>query len=506
MVLLWMFTGVGSRKEDRFKLDEDPGPKSEYAYATLLYGEKFLLGVRVLGQSIKESGTKHDMVLVVTGDGVRMSTLKTLQNDGWRIMQVETISNPGKGPGKLGFPAKLSSVYTKLSVFNMVDYKRVVYVDADAILVANSDDMFGCPGFCAAMRHSEKFNSGIMVASPSAELFEDMMSKIETLPSYTGGEQGFLDSYYSDFANGPFFNPSVKYEDSVNTTMRMPTGYNADVGLYVLHSNKWVIPKEQIRIIHYSLGPVKPWQWWSSWVISNVNVWSELRKRLPRDSLGYKYGSNAQQEFCKTWMTLLPLIILTAVARRYLSKDVLMTISSTGPAGTSSNPGGPAVNARSIVPRRFAGLSILIGYVSLLSPLGFTILVIPYQTTAAWGWFLVEGWVVFGHFMLFGLYLVGCYHWGYRTAMSAQPSQRNAFGPRPWRTTLKTVLSAMAWIVLSPWVADLLLVHNFFAKVAISCVVGVVVNVGLTHAYASLAIRWFACGRSEAHVKSVDGV
>lgn len=44
------------------------GPKSE-AYVTLLYGDEFLLGVRVLGKSIRDTGSTKDMVVLVS-DGV----------------------------------------------------------------------------------------------------------------------------------------------------------------------------------------------------------------------------------------------------------------------------------------------------------------------------------------------------------------------------------------------------------------------------------------------------
>lgn len=39
------------------------------AYVTLLYGDEFLLGVRVLGKSIRDSGSSKDMVVLVS-DGV----------------------------------------------------------------------------------------------------------------------------------------------------------------------------------------------------------------------------------------------------------------------------------------------------------------------------------------------------------------------------------------------------------------------------------------------------
>ncbi len=61
-----------------------------------------------------------------------------------------------------------------------------MFVDADALVIKNMDDIFGCPGFCAALRHSERFNSGVMVLEPSLETYNDIMTRIKEMPSYTG--------------------------------------------------------------------------------------------------------------------------------------------------------------------------------------------------------------------------------------------------------------------------------------------------------------------------------
>lgn len=140
--------------------------------------------------------------MIVTG-GLSEDSVSTLKGDGWIVLQVEEISNPGKGPqaGK-GFPSRFSSVYTKLTIFKLTQYRKstrnggisrdtksrvlVVFLDADTMMLQNSDELFSCPGFCATLRHSERFNSGVMVVTPSEELYKDMISKMHSLPSYTG--------------------------------------------------------------------------------------------------------------------------------------------------------------------------------------------------------------------------------------------------------------------------------------------------------------------------------
>lgn len=154
----------------------------------------------------------------------------------------------------------------------------VVYLDADTIVVRNIEELFKCGKFCANLKHSERLNSGVMVVEPSTTLFNDMMSKVKTLPSYTGGivvlhtnigcrcfyliiwkqiffiwtwlvweqlavpsftgDQGFLNSYYSGFPNAHVFEPDLSQEiletRPVPEMERLSTLYNADVGLYML--------------------------------------------------------------------------------------------------------------------------------------------------------------------------------------------------------------------------------------------------------------------------------
>lgn len=51
---------------------------SDEAYVTLLYGDEFVLGVRVLGKSIRDTKSTKDMVVLVS-DGVSEYSKKLLK-------------------------------------------------------------------------------------------------------------------------------------------------------------------------------------------------------------------------------------------------------------------------------------------------------------------------------------------------------------------------------------------------------------------------------------------
>lgn len=266
------------------------------AYASLLYGEEFSLGIRVLGRSILEASqgtTNADLVALAAGK-ISESTLKLLRDEGWNVKESEIVSNP-----TAGHPRKFWGVYTKLLVFGeFSEYEQVIFLDADAIVVKNIESLFFCDGFCAVLRHSEKFNTGVMAIKTDTGLMQDMLTNTESLPSYTGGDQGFLNEYFNTFENAPMFYPEKgmmlsEYAAAVQLCSgaqkcpikhmgRLPTTYNADLGLFVLNGNRWPFDQNSIRVIHYTLGPIKPWQWWSLWALGQdaIHPWIHARNHL----------------------------------------------------------------------------------------------------------------------------------------------------------------------------------------------------------------------------------
>ncbi|KAJ6843886.1 inositol phosphorylceramide glucuronosyltransferase 1 [Iris pallida] len=314
VLLSLVATGIGERSDPE-------------AYVTLLYGDEFLLGVRVLGKSIRDTGSEKDMVALVS-DGVSDFAKDLLQADGWKVELISLLANPNQVR-----PKRFWGVYTKLKIFNMTRYKKVVYLDADTIVVKSIEDLFQCGRFCANLKHSERLNSGVMVVEPSATLFEDMMRQVNSLPSYTGGDQGFLNSYYADFPNAHLFVPNLSAEIRNSRPQpemeRLSTLYNADVGLYML-ANKWMVDERELRVIHYTLGPLKPWDWWTAWLVKPVDVWQNVRQKLEESLPGTGGGRNPNDQLLVNILFALPICaLLFCFYRNHLqtNSDLFCTFS-----------------------------------------------------------------------------------------------------------------------------------------------------------------------------------
>ncbi|CAK7341203.1 unnamed protein product [Dovyalis caffra] len=406
------------------------GPKADHEEH-----DEFLLGVRVLGKSIRDTGSTKDMVVLVS-DGVSDYAKKLLKADGWIVEKISLLANPNQVR-----PKRFWGVYTKLKIFNMTNYKKVVYLDADTIVVKSIEDLFKCAKFCANLKHSERLNSGVMVVEPSETVFNDMMSKVTTLPSYTGGDQGFLNSYYKEFPNAHVFEPSLPQEvlktRPVPDMERLSTLYNADVGLYML-ANKWMVDESELRVIHYTLGPLKPWDWWTSWLLKPVDVWQRVREQLDESLPGTGGGKNPKDELLVTFLFLLPLcLVLLCYYRLFLQtsrsslcdniRHLYYKIRSNGAFAYTGISSTSAVNsthqfsndAQSKVPAYLGGVSIFMCFMAVLVSIVFGLSIVPRQVMPWTGLLLMYEWTFTIFFLLFGGFLHLIYLWGKRTASQA---------------------------------------------------------------------------------------
>ncbi|ESW15943.1 hypothetical protein PHAVU_007G116100 [Phaseolus vulgaris] len=510
--------------------------RSDVAYVTLLYGDEFLLGIRVLGKSIRDTGSNKDMVVLVS-DGVSDYANNVLKADGWIIEKISLLANPNQVR-----PTRFWGVYTKLKIFNMTDYKKVVYLDADTIVVKNIEDLFKCGKFCANLKHSERLNSGVMVVQPSAAVFNDMMSKINTLPSYTGGDQGFLNSYYSGFPNAHIFEPNLTPEMLENRPVpemeRLSTLYNADVGLYML-ANKWMVDENELRVIHYTLGPLKPWDWWTSWLVKPVDAWQNVRQQLEESLPGTKGGQNPKDYFLVNFLFLLPFCAVLFFCYRSTLKNqgyygsccrnslcdhvrqlyyriksgggpiVYTTISTSAISSIH-----PLINgAQSKVPPYLGMISVCVCLLASVVSLGLAFLIVPRQVAPWTGFLLMYEWIFTIFFILFGGYLNLMYHWG-KIRISHTPSslthpessdedsgkghqrQMSSCDAATWFYGLGMAFLAIA----APCLPFIFGITALFLRLGLAVVGGVILVAFMTYSSEHLAIRSFLKGFEERDV------
>eukprot|EP00969_Alexandrium_andersonii_P333964 14758742-Alexandrium_andersonii.AAC.1 len=150
-------------------------PRSRFAHCSVLYGEKkeYFLGAMMLGWSLLES--RHDVVLLVTSD-VPRSYRSALQLVYSHVVEVEYLkmnadpSQSGKyGPSSRLFKrpgrTRFADVFTKLQVFALTCYEKVLFLDLDTWVrdAGRLDDLFEKLPAPAALQRGE--NPGAVLGS-----------------------------------------------------------------------------------------------------------------------------------------------------------------------------------------------------------------------------------------------------------------------------------------------------------------------------------------------------
>jgi len=227
----------------------------DYRYVTCLLTDDYLPGVLGLARSLRRTGAQYAMACMILAD---CSCVDELQSEGIQCLTVPYIAHPFAGllHEKAAYKA---GNYTKLNVFSLRQFTKIVFLDADTLVLGNVDHLFSRPHLtaCVAGRsvHPEwtHMNSGVLVVEPDLLLFEDMMAKVglieETVPVVTQGDQHFLHAYFRRW-----------WEDA---DLLLPETYN------------WLVndqgpPDSAVLVAHFDGSP-KPWSGGA-----NAALWESL--------------------------------------------------------------------------------------------------------------------------------------------------------------------------------------------------------------------------------------
>ncbi|CAI5986779.1 unnamed protein product [Closterium sp. NIES-64] len=235
-----------NRRREAALLSRDPSTL-RYAYVTLLCDDVMAPGALVLVHSLKRTGTPHDVVVLTMN--VSEVTAAQLQLLGARVKQIEeaipypfpatpnrvAINKPCRWvewerrflvdigewngsplhPIAHGHAARRGGaddereyskllMYSKLWMWTLTEYHRLVYVDADLLVMSSLDDLF-CRDELSAAPDTippDRFNSGLMVVAPSDDTFRDMLSKVGGAGRHVYREKG-LSKQYSELSAAP---------------------------------------------------------------------------------------------------------------------------------------------------------------------------------------------------------------------------------------------------------------------------------------------------------------
>ena len=237
-----------------------------FAYITYFSG-RYVIGAYVLCLSLRRFTNRKIIVLYSSDDD--LSLFDNIVNV--ELVKCDKIKNMYSEKQK-----RFEDVMTKLNIFSIYNYDKLIYIDSDCVVNKNIDFLFSLPeGFYACpdwgLSYGTDFNSGMLIYTPSEKLKEYVFSNINKVSSNDGGDQGFL---------------NILFKKDV---IFLPPEFNTLKRVYIEHPN--VLNIKDSFVIHY-VG-IKPWDF------HILEKFEELNKFWYKciDMYGYCYLSHMSKIF-----------------------------------------------------------------------------------------------------------------------------------------------------------------------------------------------------------------
>lgn len=177
------------------------------AVVSSIYNDDYVEGVEVLAYSLRRVNIQADLILLYIINRLNQSTFDRCRKAGWYLWPVERIDPPRFA---IIYP-RFRDQYTKLRIWSLIQYDRVLYLDADTLVIRDINELLTGTIFdddqdslLAAVEDvwqgqiGPNFNAGVLLIRPNQTIFDDMLVKMHDMAAYGSywAEQGFLNWYF----------------------------------------------------------------------------------------------------------------------------------------------------------------------------------------------------------------------------------------------------------------------------------------------------------------------
>ena len=117
----------------------------KYAYVTLLSSKDYLEAVLVLNYSLQLTKSKYPLIVACTSDVFNdKQIIKILNQEKIIVEQINKIeyNQQTKQNLKIYQIPSLLKVGSKIEIFSLIQYDKLIYLDADSLIVKNIDSLF----------------------------------------------------------------------------------------------------------------------------------------------------------------------------------------------------------------------------------------------------------------------------------------------------------------------------------------------------------------------------
>ncbi|KAL8027231.1 hypothetical protein ABFX02_14G081900 [Erythranthe guttata] len=245
------------------------------AYVTFLAGAgDYVKGVVGLAKGLRKVGTVYPLVVAVLPD-VPAAHRRELVEQGCVVREIEPV-HPPENQTQFAMAYYVIN-YSKLRIWEFVEYSKMIYLDGDIQVYDNIDHLFDLPdGFLYAVMdcfcektwsHTPQyrvgycqqcpgrvewpvdlgpkpalyFNAGMFVFEPSLPIYHDLLHALRITPPTPFAEQDLLNMFFKDI-----YKP-------------IPNAYNLVLAMLWRHPEN--VKVEEVKVVHYCAAGSKPWRY-----------------------------------------------------------------------------------------------------------------------------------------------------------------------------------------------------------------------------------------------------
>ncbi|GAA5821909.1 hypothetical protein JCM11251_004775 [Rhodosporidiobolus azoricus] len=218
----------------------------QYAVVTLLTSDSYLPGALTTVNSlldVEPDRSRFDTVCLTTPSTVGHNSLQALQKVFDAVVGVEPLVTESWEELKLLGRRDLALTLTKLHLFRLTQYTKVLFLDADTLVLRPLSHLFSLPhSFAAAPDQGwpDAFNSGVFLAEPSQQTFDGLTSMMRQRGTWDGGDQGLLNDFFPNWH-------------------RLSFTYNVTPSAYYTYAPAYKRHGQDASVLHF-IGADKPWK------------------------------------------------------------------------------------------------------------------------------------------------------------------------------------------------------------------------------------------------------
>jgi len=229
-------------------------------YLTVLTTDDYAVGAVALWESLRKTRPQYEFVVVLTKN-VSERCERALEKAGLATLRLDQhLQRAASSDAAL---RHWNNTFSKLLMFELVQYEKFVYLDSDMLVLCNLDHLFERPHMSAAVpdklmpgRESwVQFCSGLMVVEPQAGTAAAIIQHVPAVESKMSSfsDQDLLHQHFPDWPSHPELELEQGYgifPESLDRYVR-EFGYNLN----------FAAPDERtVAVVHF-VGSRKPWAW-----------------------------------------------------------------------------------------------------------------------------------------------------------------------------------------------------------------------------------------------------